>query len=146
MADNEDNIKYSPYDQKLFVQERIHGIITGLNEAMATPLRWDSEYNAYHYEIICNELRVLYINISSKCTSQEKKDIKQKINEAQTLVDEGHESWEDTIEEGKRKTFNRENWLKIRDILFEIWEDLEELMDAHKFNPSSNEGEDDEDD
>lgn len=123
--------KESGYDQKAFIQLRLHDIIQRYDRANINPLIYDPMFMCYNYHIMYQSLLSIYNTISSKLTSEEKTAGKTKLEELSKIM-----QLQIYTTRNGRQIINNENYNKIVTCLFETRCLFEEYMDKHKFNPS----------
>lgn len=126
--------KESGYDQKAFIQLRLHDIIQRYDRANINPLIYDPMFRCYNYHIMYQSLLSIYNTISSKLTDGPEGE-KAKGKEQLTSLSQVMQLQIYTVRNGKQ-IINTENYNKIVTCLFETRCLFEEYMDKHKFNPS----------
>jgi len=126
----------SGYDQKAFLQIRLHELLSRVGKFQTNPLMYNLSYGVYNYEVISNDLCSVFETIYSKLTPKEKdfgKEMREKLLEAIEL-----RIFSQVRDSGQRKLmkYNKEGWGRIREAIFSFRCLLEEFMDKHGFNPS----------
>jgi hypothetical protein len=136
----EESIKYSAYDQKAFTQIRLHDSLNLINQLSSTPLTYNITTGNYNFEVIFNTLvDSIYPTVYSKLTDAERADFDKKVEEIQNAID-SNELFvkKKNIRTGKMvSSFNDDKWKIIRDGIRELRKKLETYLDKHKFNPSA---------
>lgn len=127
--------KQSGYDQKAFLQIRLHELLSSIDKHNICPLFYDYNLKTYSYQVIFQDLVSVFQTIYSKLTPEEKikgREMRDKINQIiSTPV------YTKAGQPYKRVTmFNAYVWNQLKDDLFNFRCLLEEFMDLHGFNPS----------
>src|SRR3990167_6059445 len=128
--------KQSGFDQKAFLQLRLHTLLERINKFNENPLFFNPEFNCRNYQLVFQDLCSVLQTIYSKLTSDEK----QKSRSARETLKEQiglpvFLKKQDAFLQEVRG-FSNDNWVKIYDGLFNFRCLLEDMMDAHGFNPS----------
>jgi hypothetical protein len=124
-------IKESGYDQKQFIQIRLHEIIQRYDRANINPLIYDYNFRCYNYNIMYQSLLSIYNTISSKLSPDEKKKGREqleKLSEKMKLPIYSNKNG--------RQNLAGNNYEDIITCMFETRCLFEEQMDKHGFNPS----------
>ena len=123
--------KESGYDQKAFIQLRLHEIIQRYDRANINPLIYDFAFRCSNYNIMFQSLLSIYNTISSKLKDTEKENGLDKIKELSGKMKLPIYS----SKNGKQILITK-NYNDIITSLFETRCLFEEFMDKHGFNPS----------
>ena len=123
--------KESGYDQKAYIQLRLHEIIQRYDRANINPLIYDFGFRCYNYNIMYQSLLSIFNTIGSKL-----KDIdKQKcLDQLKKLTEKMNNPM--YLSRNNVQHLNNQNYGDIVTCLFETRNLLEEFMDKHGFNPS----------
>lgn len=123
--------KESGYDQKAFLQIRLHNLIGTYDKASLVPLEKDLQSGLYGYQIMANTLTTIYLTISSKLNKDEKDKALIYRNYLTELIKKSI-----FFSEQGKKGIYWNNWSELNDHLFFFRRLLEDCMDKHGFNPS----------
>jgi hypothetical protein len=134
---NEDINKESGYDQKAFLQIRLHELLSSIDKLNFECARLPLNAQSVYQKAIFQNLTSVFCTIYSKLTPAEKekgKAEREKINNAfgdNPISKKGYGS------SGKYVTLHSTQAVEvITELLFEFRFVLEEFMDKHGFNPS----------
>ena len=136
MSEEKESTKESGYDQKAFLQIRLHELLSNIDILNINPLSFNKEYNSFGYKVIFNNLVSVLQTISSKLKEDE-------LGEANNMRKVLNKLIElplyNQITGADYKTyikFNQESWNDIQEKLYSFRCLLEKFMDSHGFNPS----------
>lgn len=127
----ETTIKESGYDQKAYIQLRLHEILLRYDRASINPLIYDFNFRCYNYNIMFNSLFSIYNTIGSKLKQTEKDNCLLQLQELSEIM-----KLNVYINRNQRTMLLNDNYYKIFSCLFKTRNILEEYMDSHGFNPS----------
>lgn len=127
----ETTIKESGYDQKAYIQLRLHEILLRYDRASINPLIYDFNFRCYNYNIMFNSLFSIYNTIGSKLKQTEKDKCLLQLQELSEIM-----KLNVYINRNQRTMLLNDNYYQIFSCLFKTRNILEEYMDSHGFNPS----------
>lgn len=127
----ETTIKESGYDQKAYIQLRLHEILLRYDRASINPLIYDFNFRCYNYNIMFYSLFSIYNTIGSKLKQTEKDKCLLQLQELSEIM-----KLNVYISRNQRTMLLNDNYYKIFSCLFKTRNILEEYMDSHGFNPS----------
>lgn len=131
----DENIKLTVYDQKAYLQLRLHQKLIRIDCFNANPLAYNLEMGCFNYQIIFNDLCSIFLDISSKLSETEAGEIielKKKIQKKMFLpINYRNRNNMFSV----RKTFDFKLWSEINEGLFNLRLKIEEAMTKHGFNP-----------
>lgn len=125
--------KFSVYDQKAYLQARLHNKLMRLDELNTSPLSFNIGLQSYNYQIIFQDLCGILLDISSKLANNELKvlfDLKKKLQEKINLPIKIKIN-----KYSQHKMFNSKRWAVINSELFNFRFQIEQAMAKHGFNP-----------
>jgi len=128
----------SSYNEAERKMDRLHKSQHIINTCRLNLLHFDRESELYHYEIVASELLSLLYEIRGKMSTEEKKkfeDFRLKL----TLFFDTSKIFEDVSSEGfgidkKGRRLNREKWIELRKLLFEIEDFTRDTLDLRGFS------------
>lgn len=126
------NLKESGYDQKAFLQIRLHELLTRIDINNSNPTKINYLQGCYNYQVVFQDLCSVFQTISSKLKPSEKQKGLEKRNEILQKINK-------PIKENQLSGKVLRNQGLIQDLLNELFSFrllIEEFMDAHGFNPS----------
>ena len=124
-------IKESGYDQKQFIQIRLHEILLRYDRANINPLIYDFNFQCFNYNIMFNSLFSIYNTIGSKLRKEEKEKCLEQLEELSDVM-----KLKVHVNRNGRTILINENYSKIFSCLFKTRNLFEDYMDSHGFNPS----------
>ena len=133
---NEEVIKESGYDQKAFLQIRLHELLSRVDKFNVNPLFFSQETNEFNYRVIFNDLKSVLQTIWSKLKEEEKEKANRMRKEIEKIIDLPLFYSDKDANNTTVRYFENELWKKIQEGLFNFRCVLEEYMDSHGFNPS----------
>ena len=134
--DKEEIKKESSYDQKAFLQIRLHELLSMYDRCSINPFGKDREIGEVNYKVMFSCLKSVLQTIWSKLISDEKErgnNLKKELNKS---IDFQLSYKERDANFNWHTRFEAEVWENIQEKLFSFRCLLEEFMDAHGFNPS----------
>jgi hypothetical protein len=132
MNPNEGITKESGYDQKQFLQIRLHELLSSIDKLNTFPAGvYYPDVSYFNCELVFQRLVGVFQTIYSKLKEVEKKEGRNRRKAIQDVLQ--RISGED---ENGRKYISLKNIPKIEENLFNFRCFLEDCMDAHGFNPS----------
>jgi len=128
-------IKETVYDQKAFIQIRLHELFLRINKLNASPFSIEPETNLYNYQIIFNDLCSIYATIYSKLRPTERAAFEDKRKLILEYI--GLNVQSKVRQAGGKNMISTDLTLKnnINNNLFELRCMLEDDMNLHGFNP-----------
>ncbi len=127
--------KLSGFDQKAFIQIRLHELLSNIDKLSFNPLLKNYDYGVYNYIIIKNNLFCVYQTIYSKLSDKEKPSAKLERSKLREVIK--LKVYSKINNNGMVITkFDEQNWELISEEINDFRCLLEDLMDAHGFNPS----------
>lgn len=123
--------KESGYDQKAYIQLRLHEMLQRYDRANINPLIYDWMFRCYNYNIMYHSLLSVYNTISSKLKPKEKEEGLKQLNELSKVM-----KLPMYVNKNNRQKVVDKNYNEIMTCLFETRCLFEEYMDSHGFNPS----------
>jgi hypothetical protein len=124
-------IKESGYDQKAYIQLRLHELILRYDRANINPLAYNFELGCSNYNVMYQSLLSIYNTISSKLKSAERENGIKQLNKLTTKMKSNI-----YLNRNGRKVLVEENYYSLITCMFETRNLFEEYMDSHGFNPS----------
>lgn len=124
--------KESGYDQKQFLQIRLHELLSSIDKLNTFPAGvYYEDARYFNGELVFQRLVGVFQTIYSKLKNEEKKEgrIRRKMLKRALQRQEGED-------ENGRKYISLKDISKIEERLFNFRCFLEDCMDAHGFNPS----------
>lgn len=134
MEQQQEQVKESGYDQKAFLQLRLHELLQQTDKLSSCPLYKNQEYDSYNYQIIFNNLCSIFQTIYSKLKIEERE--KGLIIRDSLKIIITKRVIQIVIRDNQVGTRVDNDWIIINDGLFVFRCLLEKFMDAHGFNPS----------
>jgi hypothetical protein len=127
-----DQQKQSGYDQKAFLQIRLHELLMSIDKLSSFPAGYyHHDIGFFNCEILFRRLVSVFETIFSKLSEEEKGSGKEKREKIKGIIKRESAGEED---EDSRATIS--NIDRVDEELFEFRCLLEEFMDKHGFNPS----------
>lgn len=124
-------IKESGYDQKAYIQLRLHELILRYDRANINPLAYSIDFGCSNYNVMYQSLLSIYNTISSKLKKLESenglKQLEKLTNKMKSKI---------YLNRNGRKILVEETYYDVITCMFETRNLFEEYMDSHGFNPS----------
>jgi len=137
MTEEKYDLKESGYDQKAYLQIRLHELLSGIDKLNFESVNYPLRYQGSIQKSIFKNLSSVFSTIYSKLTPDEKTEGKEERKKIRGLFEKNPISFQGTNSNGRSCNFNSsQNLDLITESLMDFRFLLEEFMDKHGFNPS----------
>lgn len=119
------------YNQAFFIQLRLHELWLRIDRMSTNLLDNSNIFNLYNYEVVFNDLCSILKMVLPYLNAQDTKEIKEQRKNIREFLDDNQ------IYTSKRngqriiKIFNRKNWNKLREMIYEFELNIELISHKH---------------